>query len=62
MSSVILLLYFGPVFSPPTYVCTRYKEFSVHGTISSVAFQNIIITAVREPVFSFRVHCMANHI
>ena len=50
MSSVILL-YYGPVFSPPTYVCTRCKEFSVHSTTSSIVLQNIIITAVLETGF-----------
>ena len=41
----------------------KCKEFSAHGAISSVVFQNIIITAVYlSTVFSFHVRCMANNI
>ena len=52
ISSILLLLCCEPV-SPDLclYTC---KEFSVHDTISSVVFRNIIITAVLE-ILEFRV-------
>ena len=37
---------------PPDLCLYKCKEFSVHGTISSVVFQNIIISAVLETRFS----------
>ena len=36
---------------PPDLCIYKCKEFSVHGTISSVVFQNIITTAVLETRF-----------
>ena len=37
-----------PVSPLPDLCLYKCKEFSVHGTISSVVFQNVIITAVLE--------------
>ena len=37
---------------PPDLCLYKCKKFSVHGTISSVVFQNTIITAVLETRFS----------
>ena len=42
------------LFPPDLCLYNKRKEFSVHGTISSVVFQNIIITAVLE-ILEFRV-------
>ena len=42
------------LFPPDLCLYNKCKEFSVHGTISSVVFQNIIITAVLESL-EFRV-------
>ena len=38
--------YFGPVFAPPDLCLSMCKEFIVHGTISYVVFQTIVITTV----------------
>ena len=43
---------------PPDLCLYKCKEFSVHGTISSVVFQNIIITAVLETRFSAPDFCL----
>ena len=56
--SSILLLYCGPISRPPDLCLYKCKEFSVHGTMSSVVFQNIIITAVFDTRFALPDFCL----
>ena len=46
VTAVLLLYILWTVFFPPDLCLSMCKEFSVHGTISYVVFQNIVVTAV----------------
>ena len=46
VSAVLLLYIVWTGFYPPDLCLSMYKEFIVHGTISYVVFQNIVITTV----------------
>ena len=45
----------GDLFPPDLCLYNKCKEFSVHGTISSFVFQNIIITTAVLKILEFRV-------
>ena len=51
ISTAVLLYCFVEPFFSPDFGLYKCKESSVHGLISSVLFQNIIITAVLETRF-----------